>query len=84
MARQVSAPANGKARGSGPDGRITRDDIAAKLRSLSPGTGGTPTVARGAKTWAMAALVGAVVVGAYVAGRRRGRRGRAVIEITRI
>ena len=67
-----------------PDGKITRDDIEAKLRELR-GDVGERTEA--AKIPAIAMAVGVVVVtiaAAYFLGRRKGKRRQTVLEIRRI
>ena len=71
----------GKTNGSGT---ITRADIEAKLRAIRDGL---EPVGDQAKTGAMAllpVLVAVVVLGAYLAGKRKGLKRRAVIEIRRI
>jgi hypothetical protein len=71
----------GKSNGSGT---ITRADIEAKLRAIREGL---EPVGDQAKTGAMAVLpVVAVVVvlAAYLAGKRKGHKRRAVIEIRRV
>jgi hypothetical protein len=70
-------------RGDG-SGTITRADIEAKLRAIRDGM---EPVGEQAKTGVMAAVpvVAAIlVVAAYWAGRRKGKRRRAVIEIRRV
>jgi hypothetical protein len=67
-----------------PDGKITRDDIEAKLRELR-GDVGERTEA--AKVPAIAIAVGVAVVtiaAAYFLGRRKGKRRQTVLEIRRI
>ncbi len=71
-------------RGSGPDGRITRDDIAAKLHTITGEAESQMEASKAMATWAIAAAVGLGILGAYLLGRRRGRKGRAVIEIKRV
>ncbi len=71
---------------SGTNGRgtITRADIEAKLRAIRDGI---EPVGERAKTTVMAAapiVAVAIVVVAYVIGRRSGKKRRAVIEIRRI
>jgi hypothetical protein len=63
---------------------ITRDDIEAKLRQLRRSGETGAEAARGAGL--AGGLVGGLVlvVGAYLLGRRRGRKGRSVIEIRRV
>ena len=65
-------------------GTITRADIEAKLRAIREGL---EPVGEQAKTGAMAILpvvVAVVVMAAYLAGKRKGHKRRAVIEIRRI
>lgn len=71
----------GKSNGSGT---ITRADIEAKLRSIRDGL---EPVGEQAKTGVMAMLpvvVAVVVLAAYLAGKRKGQKRRAIIEIRRI
>ncbi|MGH8972097.1 MAG: hypothetical protein ACRD0C_02705 [Acidimicrobiia bacterium] len=71
----------GKTNGSGT---ITRADIEAKLRAIRDGL---EPVGDQARTGAMALLpvvVAVVVLGAYLMGKRKGLKRRAVIEIRRI
>jgi hypothetical protein len=71
----------GKTNGSGT---ITRADIEAKLRAIRDGL---EPMGEQAKTGAMALLpvvVAVVVLGAYLVGKRKGVKRRAVIEIRRI
>lgn len=75
----MSRNGNGKGKGT-----ITRADIEAKLRAIRDGV---EPIEQRAKTGAMAAapVVAAILVlAAYLAGRRGGRKRRAVIEIRRI
>lgn len=70
---------NGNGRGT-----ITRADIEAKLRALRDGI---EPVGEQAKTGVMAAvpvIVTVLVLAAYLTGRRKGKKRRAVIEIRRI
>lgn len=65
-------------------GTITRDDIESRLRGLQ---GDFDNVARSARTPALAAAAAAFVAlvgGAYLLGRRRGRKRSAVVEIRRL
>lgn len=65
--------------------RITRNDIEAKFRELEGGAQGPVGAAKGGTRVAVVAVVAAVVVGAYVVGRWRGRRrNRTVIEVHRL
>ena len=63
---------------------ITRDDIEAKLRQLQHSGEAGADAARGAGL--AGGIVGGLVllVGAYLLGRRRGRKRRSLIEIRRI
>ena len=63
---------------------ITKDDIEAKLRELR---GDIREQTESARTTGVAIAVGVVmlaIVGAYIAGRRRGRKRQPVLEIRRI
>ncbi len=65
-------------------GTITRSDIEAKLRAIRDGL---EPVGDQAKTGVMAVLpviVAVVVVAAYLAGKRKGTKRRAIIEIRRV
>ena len=67
-----------------PDRKITRDDIEAKLQELR---GEVDQRAEAAKVPAIAVAIGIAVVaiaGAYLLGRRRGKRRQTVLEIRRI
>jgi hypothetical protein len=67
-----------------PERPVTRADIEAKLREIR---GEVDTTATEAKSYAMTVgIVAAVVLigGAYLLGRRRGRRRSTVVEIRRV
>jgi hypothetical protein len=69
---------------SRPDHPVTRADIEAKLREIR---GEVDTTAGEAKSYALTAgIVAAVVLigGAYLLGRRRGRKRTTVVEIRRV
>ena len=69
---------------SNGSGTITRADIEAKLRAIREGM---EPVGEQAKTGAMAivpVIVGVVVLAVYLAGLKRGKKRRAVIEIRRV
>jgi hypothetical protein len=71
-------------KGSGPGGTITRDDIEAKFRELQ---GEAEVIGDEARSYAIlvgAAVVGGLLVVAFVLGRRRGNRKRTVVEIRRV
>jgi hypothetical protein len=72
-----------KPEGSGPDGRITPEDIRAKAESLASGVEGS---VQSAKPLLMYAAVGGalfVVIVSYWLGRRGGRRRSTIVEIRR-
>jgi hypothetical protein len=76
----VTARADADAR----KGKITRDDIEAKLRELR---GDIDERVEEARTPAIAIAVGVAVVAvvaAYWLGRRRGRKRQTILEIRRI
>ena len=67
-----------------PDRKITRDDIEAKLQELR---GEVDQRAEAAKVPAIAVAIGVAVIaiaGAYLLGRRKGKRRQTVLEIRRI
>ena len=65
-------------------GRITRADIEAKLRAIRDDIEPVGEQAKGG-LMAIAPVVAAVlVIGAYVLGKRSGKKRRAVIEIRRL
>lgn len=69
---------------SRPAGTVTRDDIQAKLAQIR-----TEVHEAGERAKVPALAVGAVavaviVVGAYLLGRRRGRRRSTVVEVRRL
>jgi hypothetical protein len=70
--------------GQDPARPITRDDIEAKLRQVQRSGEAGAEAARGAGL--AGGIVGGLVllVGAYLLGRRRGRKRRSLIEIRRI
>jgi hypothetical protein len=64
--------------------RITRDDIESKLREIR---GEVADVGSATKSYVVAAGVlalTAVVAGAYLLGRRRGKRRTTVVEVRRV
>ncbi|MDA8284824.1 MAG: hypothetical protein M0Z42_16390 [Actinomycetota bacterium] len=72
------------ARGSGPDGRIEIGDIRDKLAELR---GGVEETTESAKPYLTYAAVGggiALIVLAFLLGRRRGRRKSTWVEIKRL
>lgn len=66
------------------DGKITRDDLEAKLRELKDDVEETT---ESAKSYAAAAAVAVAIVifaVAFASGKKRGRRKSTVVEIRRI
>ena len=73
---------SGKGNGSGS---ITRGDIEAKLRSIRDSIEPVGEQAKGGLKAVLPVVAAAIVVlAAYVAGKRRGKKRRAIIEIRRI
>ena len=70
-----------KANGSG---RITRADIEAKLRSIRDDIEPVGEQAKGGLMAAAPVVVAVLVIGAYLLGKRSGKKRRAVIEIKRL
>jgi hypothetical protein len=64
--------------------RIGRDDIEAKFREIQGEVEATEQEARGYAGIAIAVTVVAVVAVAFVLGRRKGRRGRTIVEVRRL
>jgi hypothetical protein len=62
---------------------ISRDDIEAKAHQLADAVDDTAESVRN-KALLAAAAVGAIVVGAFVIGRRRGSRNKTVVEVYRV
>lgn len=63
---------------------ITRDDIESKLREIR---GEVQDVGNASKSYALAAgalVLTAVVAGAYLLGRRKGKKRNTVVEIRRV
>ena len=64
--------------------KITRDDIESKFREVQ---GEVDEASTGAKSYVLAAGIGAVVLTiliAFLLGRRRGKSQRTVVEIRRV
>lgn len=84
-AHRVSRPAPA---GSGPSGRISRDDIEAQIRRITGQVDRTverTTEAVKPKLMPLGVAGGLVVVTlVYLLGRRRGRRKSTVVEIRRV
>jgi hypothetical protein len=69
---------------NGHGGRITRDDIEAKFRELGGEVDQGVEQAQNVGVLLAAVGVTALVVAAFLVGRRRGRRRQTVLEIRRI
>lgn len=69
---------------SNGSGTITRADIEAKLRAIRDGLEPVGEQARSSLAAVIPAVAAVLVVGAYLLGKRKGRKRRAVIEIRRV
>ncbi|HEV8627630.1 MAG TPA: hypothetical protein VG034_24600 [Acidimicrobiia bacterium] len=65
-------------------GRITRADIEAKLRAIRDDIEPVGDQAKGGLMAAAPVVVVVLVIGAYILGKRSGKKRRAVIEIKRL
>ena len=65
-------------------GRITRADIEAKLRAIRDDIEPVGEQAKGGLMAVAPVVVAVLVIGAYVIGKRSGKKRRAVIEIRRL
>ena len=65
-------------------GRITRADIEAKLRAIRDDIEPVGEQAKGGLMAVAPIVVAVLVIGAYVIGKRSGKKRRAVIEIRRL
>jgi hypothetical protein len=65
-------------------GRITRADIEAKLRAIRDDIEPVGDQAKGGLMAAAPVVVAVLVIGAYLFGKRSGKKRRAVIEIKRL
>ncbi|HVW35541.1 MAG TPA: hypothetical protein VHL53_23620 [Acidimicrobiia bacterium] len=64
--------------------KITRADIEAKLRSIRDDIEPVGEQAKGGLMAVAPVVVAVLVIGAYILGKRSGRKRRAVIEIRRL
>lgn len=62
---------------------ISREDIEAKARSIEEAVSSTQETAKQSATWLAAGVV-AVVLIAFVVGRRRGKQGGALVEVYKV
>lgn len=67
-----------------PHGPVTRGDIDAKLAEIRGEMDRGTERAKGVGLAVGAVVVTAVVLGAYLLGRRKGRKRQAVVEIQRV
>jgi len=65
-------------------GRITRADIEAKLKAIRDDIEPVGEQAKGGLMAVAPVVVAVLVVGAYLLGKRSGKKRRAVIEIRRL
>jgi hypothetical protein len=65
-------------------GRISRADIEAKLKAIRDDIEPVGEQAKGGLMAAVPVVVAVIVIGAYVLGKRSGKKRRAVIEIRRL
>jgi len=65
-------------------GRITRADIEAKLRAIRDDIEPVQEQAKGGLMAAAPIVAAVLVIGAYLLGKRSGKKRRAVIEIKRL
>lgn len=63
---------------------VTRADIESKLREIRGVTDDSTEVAQQAAKPVLIALGVAVVIGAFLLGRRRGRKRSTIVEIRRV
>lgn len=80
----LTANRSGTRSSSSPPGRISRDDIEAKLRQLAGDADDRVEAARPQLLVGAVAAVVAVGVLSYLWGRRRGRKRAAWVEIRRL
>ena len=65
-------------------GRITRADIEAKLRAIRDDIEPVGEQAKGGLMAVAPVMAAVLIVGAYLLGKRSGKKRRAVIEIRRL
>jgi hypothetical protein len=64
--------------------RITRDDIESKLRQLRGEVEDVGNASKGYVLVAGVVALTAVVAGAYLLGRRKGKQRRTIVEVRRV
>ncbi len=75
---------DGAPRGSGTGGKITRDDIEGRLRTLQTGVTDKVERTKGQIIVGAVAAVAAVLVVTFLLGKRKGRKSTTVVEIRRV
>lgn len=70
--------------GTGPGGKITIDDIEAKLREVQGKATETGEDAKNMAIAVGAAVVVGLVGAAFLLGRRRGKRKSTIVEVRRV
>jgi type III secretory pathway component EscU len=65
-------------------GRVGRPDIEAKLRQIRQEVDRTTEAAKPVAAMVVGAAAVVVIGLVYLAGRRRGRKGRTVVEVRRV
>jgi hypothetical protein len=65
-------------------GRITRADIEAKLRAIRDDIEPVGEQAKGGLMAAAPVVAAVLIIGAYLLGKRSGKKRRAIIEIKRL
>lgn len=65
-------------------GRITRAEIEAKLRAIRDDIEPVGEQAKGGLMAVAPVVVAVIIIGAYIRGKRSGKKRRAVIEIRRL
>jgi hypothetical protein len=65
-------------------GKITPGDIRAKFQELQASTDAPIEEAKNTAVRGVAIAVGVIVIGAFLLGRRRGKKRRTIVEIRRV
>ncbi len=69
---------------STPTGKVTRDDIEAKLRELRGEVDAVGEASRSIVGVVVVGVVVAVIAATYLLGKRKGRRKTTVVEVRRV
>lgn len=70
--------------GPGPTGKITPEDLRAKFREIQGEVNATTEAVKGTAVSVGVAVGAVVLLGAFLLGRRRGRRRTTLVEIRRL